>query len=86
MIFAFTQYVQDLRVDYISKIKDWKYKEKYTEEEHQWYRQTMENFGKRGTAKTEVHIYTQWFEAVWKRFEALYGKELTKKKKVLHLF
>ena len=86
LIFAFTQYIQDLRVDYISKIKDWKYKEKYTEEEHQWYRMTMENFGKRGTAKTEVHIYTQWFEAVWKRFEALYGKELTKKKKVLHLF
>ena len=85
LIFAFTQYVQELRVDYISKIKDWKYKEKYSEEEHQWYRQTMENFGKRGTAKTEVHIYTQWFEAVWKRFEALYGKEL-KKKKVLHLF
>ncbi len=85
LIYAFTQYVQDLRVDYIAKIKDWNYKEKYTEEEHQWYRMTMENFGKRGTAKTEVHIYTQWFEAVWKRFEALYGKEL-KKKKTLRLF
>ena len=85
LIFAFTGYIQNLRTDYISKLKDWSYKEQYTEEEHQWYRTTMENFGKRGTAKTEVHIYTQWFEAVWKRFEVLYGKEL-KKRKTLHLF
>lgn len=85
LIFSFMQYTQDLRVDCISKLKDWNYKEKYTEAEHQWYRMTMENFGKRGVAKTEIHIYTQWFETLWKRFEALYNKEL-KKKKVLHLF
>jgi len=85
LIFAFTGYIQNLRVDYISKLKDWSYKEQYTEEEHQWYRTTMENFGKRGTAKFEVHVITQWFEAMWSRFEALYGKEL-KKRKTLHLF
>ena len=85
LIFAFTTYVQNLRIDYISKLKDWGFQEQYAEADHQWYRMTMENFGKRGTAKTEVHIYTQWFETMWKQFESLYGKEL-KKKKTLHLF
>lgn len=85
-IYMFTNYIQTLRIDYLTKLKNWdNAKSQYTEEEHQWYRLTMENFGKRGSAKHEVHVYTQWFEKVWKRFEALYGKEL-KKKKTLHLF
>ena len=85
-IFMFTNYIQTLRIDYLTKLKNWNDpKPQYTEEEHQWYRLTMENFGKRGSAKHEVHVYTQWFEKVWKRFEALYGKDL-KKKKTLHLF
>jgi len=86
LIFAFATYIRNLRVDYLSKIKDWNFNEQYSEADHQWYRLTMENFGKRGTAKTEVHIYTQWFEKVWKQFESLYGKELKKPKKTLHLF
>jgi len=86
LIYAFTQYVQNLRVDYIAKIKDWGFEEQYPEADHQWYRMTMENFGTRGTAKTEVHIYTQWFEMLWKQFESLYGKEFKKQKRTLHLF
>ena len=88
LIYMFTKYIQELRVDYLNKIKDWSAPIQFTEEEHQWYRLTMENFGKRGTAKHEVHVYTQWFEKVWERFEAKYKKELgsAKKKKILHLF
>lgn len=87
-IYNFVNYVQDLRVDYISKIKDYNYQTKYSPEDHQWYRMTMENFGKRGTAKTEVHVYTKWFDAVWKQFEKLYGKDFPKqqKRKILSLF
>lgn len=85
MIFNFVNFIQELRLDYIAKLKDWSYESKFDESEHQWYRSTMENFGKRGTAKTEVHVYTQWFESVWNKFEEKYKKELTKKK-TLHLF
>lgn len=77
-IYKFVNYIQELRVDYIAKIKDWNFKQKYPEADHHWYRITMENFGKRGTAKSETHIYTMWFEAVWEKFEDKYKKELKK--------
>lgn len=84
-IYDFVAFVQDLRADYIAKVKDWEHKNKYEEKYHQWYRATMENFGKRGTAKTEVHVYTSWFETVWEMFEQLYSKELKKSKKQLNV-
>lgn len=82
-VYKFVQYVTDLRIDYISKIKNWEQKSRYEEKAHQWYRLTMENFGKRGTAKTEVHVYSVWFEAVWEHFESMYSSELKKSKRKL---
>jgi len=67
-LYAFSEYVKDLRTDYIDAIKDYDHQKKYTDEEHKWYKMTMENFGKRGTAKCEVHIYTEWFQDVWNQF------------------
>mgnify|MGYP003311355895 CR=1 FL=1 len=83
-IYKFVNYIQELRVDYIAKIKDWNFKQKYPEADHHWYRITMENFGKRGTAKSETHIYTMWFEAVWEKFEEKYKKELKKLPQVMN--
>jgi hypothetical protein len=80
----FADYVKDLRTDFISAIKDYDHVKEFTEDEHRWYKMTMENFGKRGTAKSEVHIYTEWFKTVLDQYESKFGKNA--KKKTLKLF
>ena len=80
----FADYVKDLRVDYIEAVKDYDYKKVFTEDEHRWYKMTMENFGKRGTAKAEVHVYTEWFQSVWNQFLSKFPLPKRKKLSLFH--
>jgi hypothetical protein len=80
----FVDFTQKLRTDYLSRTKDWSYEQKYSEEDHRWYRLTMENFGRRGCAKTETHVYTIWFEAVLEKFEERHLKEIKKSKSIFN--
>lgn len=84
-VYEFAEYVRDLRADYINAAKDYDHVKKYTDEEHKWYKMTMENFGKRGTAKCEVHIYTEWFKTVKERFKTKFPSAY-KKRTVLKMF
>lgn len=84
----FADYVRDLRTDYLVVNQDPAREKHYTEKEYQWYRTSVDNFGKRGTAKSGVHIFTDWFPTIYKHFEEKFmpKTEEPKKRKVLTLF